>query len=113
MGLRDKLRHLERVATEKLITFELEDGTVARFSERAYVECLMHEWDRGGLHLDGEDPGPAHPMIEALRQAKDLEAVVREHGTLLGELVGEDAIIRGEAERPGPPVRETSAGVYE
>jgi hypothetical protein len=52
-------------------------------------------------------------MVEALRKAKNLEALMREHGTLIGEFVGEDEIMRGERERPGPPVRETSPGVYE
>jgi hypothetical protein len=32
---------------------------------------------------------------------------------MLGQLVGEDQIMRGEVERPGLPVRETSPGVYE
>jgi hypothetical protein len=113
MGLRDKLRRLQRVADENLITFELEDGTVARFPEEAYAECFLHEYERGSKHINGEDPGPAHPMIEALRKAKDLGAVVAEHGTLLGSLVGEDQIMRGEMERPGPPVNEVRPGVYE
>jgi hypothetical protein len=38
---------------------------------------------------------------------------MREYGTLLGCFVDEDAIMRGEMERPGPPVKETSPGVYE
>jgi hypothetical protein len=113
MGLRDKMRRLERVADEGLITFELEDGTVARFAEGHYIECFLHEYDRGSRYIRGEDPGPAHPMIEALRKAKDLGAVVAEHGTLLGALVGEDEVMRGEAERPGPPVKEVRPGHYE
>ena len=36
-----------------------------------------------------------------------------EHGTMVGILVAEDEIIRGERERPGPPVTETAPGVYE
>ncbi len=113
MGLRDKLRRLQRVADENLITFELEDGTVARFPEEAYTECFLHEYDRGSKHINGEDPGPAHPLIEALRKAKDLGAVVAEHGTLVGALVGEDQVMRGEAERLGPPVKEVRPGHYE
>jgi hypothetical protein len=113
MGLRDKLRRLERVADENLITFELEDGKWARFPEEAYAECFLHEYDRGGRHIRGEDPGPAHPLVEALRKAKDLEAIVSEHGTLLGALVGEGEVMRGEAERLGPPVKEVRPGHYE
>ena len=113
MGLRDRLRRLEEAAEENLITFELEDGTVARFAQEAYMECLLHEIDRGRKHLDGEDLGPAHPLVEALRQARNLDALTREYGTLLAAFVDEDAIMRGEMEQPGPPVEETSPGVYE
>jgi hypothetical protein len=99
-----------------MITFELEDGTTARFYENEYWECFLHEGARGRRHYLGEEPvGQAHPMIEALRKVSDeeLRRVMSEHGTLLGMLVGEDQIMRGEAERPGRPVRETSPGVYE
>jgi hypothetical protein len=113
MGLRDRLRNLERAADADLITFELQDGTVARFPEKAYAQCLLHEFDRGSRHIRGEDPGPAHPLVEALRNAKDLEAIVAEHGSLLGALVGEDEVMRGVAGRQGPLVRETSPGHYE
>jgi hypothetical protein len=113
MGIRDRLRRLERAADEELITFELKDGTVARFPERAFTECFMHEYERGRRHHDGEDPGPAHPMVDALRDAKDLQAIMREHGTMMAAFVDEDAVMRGEREQPGPPARETSPGVYE
>jgi hypothetical protein len=113
MGLRDKMRRLERAAEEELITFELEDGTVARFPQRAFTECFLHEYERGRRHLNGEDPGPAHPMVDALSKAKNLEAIMREHGTMMGAFVDEDAIMRGEMERPGPPVKEVRPGHYE
>ena len=113
MGLRDRLRRLERAADEELLVFELHDGTVARFPERAFAECLVHEWERGKRHHDGEDPGPAHPLLDALRNAKDLEAIVRVHGTMMRAFVDEDAVMRGEMERPGPPVKEVRPGHYE
>jgi hypothetical protein len=113
MGLRDRLRRLERDAGEELITFERKDGTMARFPEEAFTECFMHEWERGKRHHEGEEPGPPHPMVDALRDAKDLEGIMKEHGTMMRAFVDEDAIMRGEMERPGPPVRETSPGVYE
>jgi hypothetical protein len=91
MGIRDRLRRLERAADEELITFELEDGTVARFPERAFTECLLHEWKREKRHHDGEDPGPAHPMVDALQDAKDFPAIVREHGTMMAAFVDEDS----------------------
>jgi hypothetical protein len=115
MGLKDRLRRLTRAAEREMITFRLGDGTTARFYSEEFVECFIHEMQRGSRHYFGEEPGPAHPIIQALRKVSDeeLRRVMSEHGTLLGMLVGEDAIIRGERERPGPPVRETSPGVYE
>ncbi len=113
MGLRGRIKKLERAADADLITFELLDGTVARFAEEDYMACFLHEYDRGSRHIRGEDPGPAHPLVVALRNAKDLGAVVAEHGTLVGALVGEDEVMRGEAERLGPPVKEVRPGHYE
>lgn len=66
----------------------------------------MHE-TRRGRHYFGEDPGPAHPMVEALRKAApgELEQLVSTQGTMILHWLGEDEIIRGERERPGPPVK--------
>ena len=115
MGLKDKLRRLTRAAEREMITFEPEDGTTARFYENEYMECFIHESARDRRHYFGEEPGPAHPMIEALRKVSDeeLARVMSEHGTLLGQLAGEDMVICGEVERPGRRVRKSSPGVYE
>ena len=115
MGIRDRLKKLAREAERGMIAFELEDGTSARFYSHEFMECFIHETERGRRHYFGEEPGPPHPIIEALRKVSDEEMrrVLGEHGTLLGDLLGEDQIIRGERECPGPPVRETSPGVYE
>ena len=113
MGLRGRLKKLAREAEREMIVFELEDGTTARFHQDEFLDCFVHEMERGRRHCFGEDPGSAHPIIKALRKVSDEEMarVVRDHGMLLGDLVGEDEIIRGLKERPGPPVRETSPGV--
>ena len=115
MGFRARLRRLTRAAEREMVAFELEDGSTARFYENEFTECFVHESARGRRHYFGEEPGPAHPIIEALRKVSDEEMmrILRENGTLLGHLVGEDQIMRGEREHPGPPVRETSPGVYE
>jgi hypothetical protein len=98
-----------------MITIVQEDGAVKRFHQDAFMNCFVHEMERGRRHYFGEGPGPAHPMVEALRRVSDseLDRLMGEHGTMLGHFVGEDQIVRGERERPGPPVRETSPGVYE
>ena len=48
MGLRDRLRKLERDTEGDMLLIPQKDGTVARFSREAYMECLLHEMDRGG-----------------------------------------------------------------
>jgi hypothetical protein len=114
VGIRERLKNLERAAEEELVIVELEDGTSVRFrAEEIFPECFLHELDRMGRELDGEELGPAHPFVEALRQATNLEALASEQGTMILNFVGEDEILRGVRERPGPPVRETSPGVYE
>jgi hypothetical protein len=116
MGLRDKLRRLERETAQDSITFELRDGSIARFAEaEVWPSCFIHEYQRGRRHSSGEDPGPAHPFLEALRQAApgEVERLVPTQGTCLLLWLGEDEIVRGLRERPGPPVVETAPGVYE
>ena len=116
MGLRDKLRRLERETAQDVITFELLDGSIARFAENdVWPSCFMHEYQRGRRHFEGEEPGVAHPFVEALRNAApgEVERLVPTQGTVLTLWLGEDLIIRGLRERPGPPVTERSPGVYE
>lgn len=61
----------------------------------------MYEMERSKRHYFGEDPGPAHPFVEALRNAREgeLEHLVPTQGTIIGHLVGEDEIsaVRGSA----------------
>ena len=116
MGLRSRLRRLEKGAEREMITFRLKDGTTARFYEdEVFPGCFLHESERGSRHYVGEDPGPAHPFVEALRNAApgEVERLVPVQGTIIALWLGEDEILRGERERPGPKVRETSPGVYE
>ncbi len=112
MGIKDRLRRLTREAERDMITFELADGSVRRFYEDEVMDCFVHEMQRGRRHYFGEEPGPAHPMIEALRHVSEAELarIVSEQGTLIGHLVGEDEIIRGVRERLGPPVKWNDEG---
>jgi hypothetical protein len=110
MSLRGRLRKLERATARDLIVFEVQDGSTARFQEdEVWPGCFMHECERGRRHFDGEDPGPAHPFVEALRNAKpgEVERLVPTQGTIITLWLGEDEIIRGERKRPGAPVVET------
>jgi len=116
MGLKNRLKKLLKATEHRTFVVRLRDGTEARFYEDELLpEAFVYEFERGRRHSSGEDAGPPHPVIEALRKAEDgeLARLMREHGTMVGILVAEDAIIRGERERPGPPVVETAPGVYE
>jgi hypothetical protein len=102
MGLRDALRRLRREVRGETFAIHLEDGSVRRFHDDEFVECLVHEFERDRRAWDGEEPGPAHPIIETLRHVSEdeLQRVIKHHGTMLGHQVGEDEKIRtGE---PGP-----------
>ena len=105
---RGRLRKLEHEMETEYVTVEHEDGTRSRWplGDDAFSEVFVHEYGR----WTGDSPGPAHPFVVALRTATNLEALMAEHGTDLGHWVGEDAIVRGEAERPGPPVTWSEDG---
>jgi hypothetical protein len=116
MGLKSRLKKLRKATEHRTFVVRLRDGTEKRFFEDELLpEAFVFEFERGRRHFNGEDPGPPHPIIQALRQAEDgeLERLMREHGTVVGTMVAEAAIISGERERPGPPVVERSPGVYE
>lgn len=109
--LRGWMRRLEREAEENLIVVEHEDGTTSKFREEdVFLGAFAHESERGRWHHFGENPGPAHPFVVALRTATNLDALVAEQGTMVGFLAGEDEIIRGLRERPGPPVTWNDEG---
>jgi hypothetical protein len=93
---------LEREIETGYVTLEHEDGTRSKWplGDEGFGEIFLHEYGR----WTRDDPGPAHPFVVALRTATNLEALMAEHGTILGFWLGEDEIARGEAERPGPPV---------
>ncbi len=105
---RARLEGLERETAADVITVRHPDGSTSRFHQDAVMECFMHEMDRGKKHRDGETPqgdaDDAHPLTVALRTATNLEDLMGEEGTVLGLFVGEDEIMRGVRERPGPPV---------
>ncbi len=102
MGLKDRLKRLTRAAEREMFTFELEDGTTARFCEDELLDCFVREFARNRRAWDGEDPGPPHQIIEALRNVPEaeLQRVIKEQGTMLGHLVGEDERIRNGESGP-------------
>lgn len=111
MGLRDALRRLRREARDELVEIPQQDGTVARFApEDLFPGAFLHETERWRAFHNGDPVPPAHPVTEALRRARDLDALQAQHGQLVGMLVGEDRIIRGEKKRTGPPAEWSEDG---
>lgn len=108
--LRGRLRNLEREADANLVIVEHEDGTTSKFRDGDVTAAFLHEYDRGKRDFDGEEPGPAHPFVVALRTATNIDALMSEQGTMVGFMLGEDEIIRGVKERPGPPVKWNDEG---
>jgi hypothetical protein len=107
---RGRLLKLEREINAELVAVEHEDGTTSRFREDAVTDAFLHEMERGRRHHFGEKPGDAHPFVVALRTATNMEALMAEQGTVVGLLLGEDMIMRGKIERPGPPVERNDEG---
>jgi hypothetical protein len=68
MGLRGRLRKLERDAEEEMIVIPQRDGTVKRFPSSAGMDAYMNLMDRMGA---GEDAPPEHPLIEAARNSSE------------------------------------------
>jgi hypothetical protein len=71
--LRGWLRRLERGTQDSEITIALMDGTVARFPDSAESESFLHEAERMDAIYRGEDPGEAHPLTVAKRNARHPE----------------------------------------
>jgi hypothetical protein len=112
MSLRGRLRRLELATTRDVVTFELQDGSIASFAEEEiFPGCFRHEYERGRRHFNGEEPGLAHPFLEALRQAApgEVERLIPTQGTIITLWLGEDEIIRGVRERTGGPATENAA----
>jgi hypothetical protein len=62
MGLRDRLKRLEKEAEGEMMVVSQKDGTVARFPQSACAEALVSL-------IDGRD----HPLAVAARNSPDPE----------------------------------------
>jgi hypothetical protein len=68
VGIRDKLRRLERLAEGEMVVIPQVDGTVATFPQSTARDAMANFFDRLGA---GEDAPPEHPLIEAARNSSD------------------------------------------
>jgi hypothetical protein len=83
-SMRGRLRRIEQQADREMLSFELEDGSIARFPHSAFLECLVHEWERGReLRSSGSTTKDAHPLLKALKKAENRERAVAEYGIIL------------------------------
>ena len=68
MGIRAKIKRLERLAEGEMVTVPQQDGTVAKFPQSALRDAMANLFDRLGA---GKDAPPEHPLIEAARNSSD------------------------------------------
>ena len=101
MGLKDKLRRLQKIADAEFITVELRDGTTARFPSDELTRAFVNLMNRMRAAHGGASPPPAHPFVEAVLNAteENVEGLVSSQGTWVGLILGEEPITRGEITR--------------
>jgi hypothetical protein len=95
VSLRNRLEKLEATVEEEHVSIELHDGSVVHFPKEDFPGTVFdHESRRWKRYAPGEDPGPAHPVVEALREARNLPELVAQYGTCLALFVGQDRKMR-------------------
>jgi hypothetical protein len=67
--MKDRIRYLERVAKEKVISIPQLDGTVARFPPDASREAYLNLCNRHGAGISKAPP--EHPLLAAVRNSSD------------------------------------------
>ncbi len=68
--IRTWIKRLERDSRDEEIAIPQQDGSVARFGTRDLEEGFLHEANRLRTLHKGEDPGEAHPLTTAKRNAR-------------------------------------------
>jgi hypothetical protein len=78
MGLKGKLRRLERAARGNLASFFLEDGTRHYFDPES-GECFLHSMDCLHAQGEGETTFPEPPeTVKAIARARDRAAALHQ-----------------------------------
>ncbi len=110
MGIKDKLRRLQKIAEADFITVELRDGTADHFPSDELPKAFLNLMNRMRAAHGGASPPPAHPFIEAVLNATDesVEGLISSQGTWVGLILGEESITRGEITRAEALSRRTS-----
>ena len=69
MGLRDRLRQLQKRAEGEMVSIPQQDGTVKRFPTHQFAEAFLSALDRACGTADPEEP--EHPLSLAARNSSD------------------------------------------
>jgi hypothetical protein len=78
VGLRDKLRRLERGAQSSLKSFVLEDGS-RHYFDPASGECFLHSMDCLRAQGEGKTSFPEPPeTVKAMARARDRRAALNQ-----------------------------------
>jgi hypothetical protein len=68
MGLRGRLKRLEKESREEFIEIPQRDGPPKVFTEQDMEDAFVNLFNRAGA---GEDAPPEHPVLEAVRDSSD------------------------------------------
>jgi hypothetical protein len=68
MGLKGRLKRLERLSEKEMLVIPQRDGTVAKFPQSAGVDAYGNFFARLGA---GDAAPPEHPLIAAARNSSD------------------------------------------
>jgi hypothetical protein len=68
VGLKDRLRRLQRAHEKEMFTIPQLDGSVKRLPESALADAYLNSMERLGA---GESAPPEHPLLEAARNSSD------------------------------------------
>lgn len=71
MGLRDRLRRLQKRAEGPIVTIPQRDGTVKRFPQRQLAEAFMSNANRLKASVNGEPVPDEHPVVVAAANSSD------------------------------------------
>jgi hypothetical protein len=101
VGLKDKLRRLQKIADAEFIAVELRDGTTARIPSVELPKAFVNLMNRMKAAHRGAPLPPPHPFIEAVLNAtnESIEELVSSQGSWVGMILGEEPITRGEITR--------------
>lgn len=71
MGLRDRLKRLERGAAGGMVSIPQKNGTTAKFPAAHALDAFLSSMERLRAHHLGEEVPEEHPLTKAARASSD------------------------------------------